>query len=179
MSFRDLGKFDTVIWGKSYLEVGRPITVRGLANSGVNSPPFHAIDAFIGMQQTSDEHEHFRQQKTHCPAVLPALVRQFIEALAEQQHNSVWWYVNNGRVPPSAAAAFDALLRAYIWLLEKHRMRAVGTVTIASASGRVTTAGGAQMETSSLHFSQRLNTQMRQSVAFRLASRSCSIATRC
>ncbi|KAB8240336.1 hypothetical protein BDV35DRAFT_373877 [Aspergillus flavus] len=175
MSFRDLGKFDPVIWGKSYPEIGRPITANGLANSGVNSPLFHAVDAFIGMHQTSDEDELFRQQRIRRLAVLPALVRQFIEALAEPEH-SVRSYVNNGRVSPCAAAAFDALVHSYIWLLEKHRIRAIGTVSIASASGRVTTAGGAQLETSSLYFSQRLNAQMMQSMASRLATRPRSMA---
>ncbi|KAJ5105861.1 Cytochrome b5-like Heme/Steroid binding domain-containing protein [Penicillium alfredii] len=128
---------DFVAWGKTYPEIGRPLYPEGLNNSGVNSPLFHALDTFIGIEDVN--HEIYEQQIRR-RILLPPPIKLFLEALGDRRY-SIRSYANKCK-GSTAATAFDVLIQTYIWLLELHRMRAVGGITIAEASGRQQTAGG-------------------------------------
>ncbi|KAH8890665.1 hypothetical protein GQ53DRAFT_824392 [Thozetella sp. PMI_491] len=138
-SFDGPRHFDPVIWGKTYPEIGRPITPGESPNSGVNSPLFHAIDSFIGLAERGAGVELYRQQVKR-RGLLPAQIQELIQNLEETSRKVKTRIESNPE--PLIAKSFEAVLQMYWWLLERHRMRAVGMTPIVLASGRMQTAGG-------------------------------------
>uniref|UniRef100_A0A093UUN5 Indoleamine 2,3-dioxygenase n=1 Tax=Talaromyces marneffei PM1 TaxID=1077442 RepID=A0A093UUN5_TALMA len=156
--------FDPIYWGKTYPEIGRPVRIGMLANSGVNSPLFHALDAFLGTIHPQDD---LHSQQITRRSILPSPVRHFIQAL-EDPHYSICSYIEKSN-SPSVKVAFDAVIQIYAWLLERHRLRAISTISIALASGRPQTAGGAnQQHHSAIPVDEMLNNQMQTAIDMRL-----------
>lgn len=133
--------FDPVYWAKTYPEVGRKIRTGEMDNSGVNSPMFHALDAFFN---AIDQNEDLHRQQLSRRKLLPAFIQYFLRTLADDRY-SIRGYVTQ-KQSPALTAAFDAAMQTYQWLLEKHRIRAVSSIGIALASGRLNTAGGVGVE---------------------------------
>ncbi|KAL1970694.1 hypothetical protein VTN77DRAFT_4338 [Rasamsonia byssochlamydoides] len=158
--------FDPVFWGKTYPEIGRPLRSGGLTNSGVNSPLFHALDSFLG---TIDPKEDLHKQQIARRVLLPHPIRRFIEALEDPRY-SIRSYVEKGG-SPAVAASFNAVLQLYAWFLERHRVRAVSAISIAIASGRPRTAGGAQPDRLAIPLDEMLNRQMQEAIDTRLRGR--------
>lgn len=158
--------FDPMIWAKTYPEVGRAFRSGALTNSGVNAPLFHALDSFIGVVDPDGE---LNKQQVRRRSILPPSVRRFIESIGDPSF-SIRSYIEKGGSSAAVAASFDALLHVYSWFLERHRMRAVGSITIAHASGRQQTAGGARQD-ETVTFDEHLNNQMDRAIEGRLGSR--------
>jgi ferredoxin-NADP reductase len=158
--------FDPVFWGKTYPEIGRPLRSGGLANSGVNSPLFHALDAFLG---TIDPKDDLHEQQINRRVLLPHPVRRFIEALGDPRY-SIRSYVEKNS-SPAVTASFNAVLQIYVWFLERHRIRAISGITIAIASGRPRTAGGAQQDRWPIPLDEMLNRQMQKAMEKRVRGR--------
>jgi ferredoxin-NADP reductase len=161
---------DFVIWGATYPEIGRAVYPGALNNSGVNSPLFHALDTFIRIEDV--DHELYRQQLQR-RALLPLPVRLFIDALGDRRY-CIRSYANN-RKHSAVAAAFNALIQTYSWLLGLHRMRAVGGITIAEASGRQRTAGGMHSG-NGITLDEIINRQMTRSIVSRIGSQPQTLA---
>jgi ferredoxin-NADP reductase len=164
--------FDPVYWAKTYPEIGRPVTTGTLTNSGVNSPLFHALDAFLG---TIDPKDDLHGQQITRRSILPFPVRRFIQALEDPRY-SLHSYVGKSN-SPSVKAAFDAVIQIYTWLLERHRWRAISAISIALASGRPRTAGGANQNQSTSPVDEMLNHQMQAAIDVRLRGHSPSLSS--
>lgn len=154
--------FDPVYWGKTYPEIGRPLRKGTLPNSGVNSPLFHALDAFLN---TIDPKDDLHGQQVMRRSIMPYTVRRFIEAL-ESPLYSVRSYAEKSS-SSAVKASLNALVQVYAWFLERHRLRAISAISIALASGRPRTAGGAQQAPSTMPVDEMLNRQMQSAVGRR------------
>ncbi|PGH16961.1 hypothetical protein AJ79_01345 [Helicocarpus griseus UAMH5409] len=159
--------FDPVFWGKTYPEIGRPLRKDALPNSGVNSPLFHALDTFLG---TLDPKADLHVQQYMRRSIMPYPVRRFLEALEDPRY-SIRSYVENG-APSTVNAALDAVVQMYTWFLERHRLRAIAAISIALASGRPRTAGGAQQGAFVMPVDEMLNRQMEGAIETRFRERS-------
>lgn len=155
--------FDPVFWGKTYPEIGRPLRSGGLTNSGVNSPLFHALDSFLG---TIDPTDDLHEQQIARRVLLPHPIRRFIEAIEDPRYSIRSYVEKSGS--PAVTASFHAVLQTYAWLLERHRVRAVSAISIAIASGRPRTAGGAQQDRLKIPLDEMLNRQMQGAIDRRL-----------
>lgn len=157
--------FDPVYWAKTYPEVGRKVRSDEMDNSGINSPMFHALDEFF---EVIDQNEELHRQQLSRRKLLPAFIQYFLRTLADNRY-SIRSYVTQKQLPV-LTAAFDATMQTYHWLLEKHRIRAVSTISIALASGRPSTAGGVTSTASHARvpIEAILDQQMRGAIAARM-----------
>jgi ferredoxin-NADP reductase len=159
--------FDASVWGRTSPEMGRSIVPEELGNSGVDAPMFHALDAFLGRTRAAPG-ELENQQRRRARA-FPATHQALIRALGDRQYSVRNFLEKEGGA--QANNALHVLIQTYAWLLERHRRKAIGAISVVLAGGRTSTAGGANQSradaVAALPVDEILNQQMLSAAAER------------
>jgi cytochrome b involved in lipid metabolism len=74
--------------------------------------------------------------------------------------------------------AFDAVIQVYAWLLKRHRLKAISTISIALALGHPQTAGRANQCNSEIPLDEMLNNQMQTAINVRLRGHSQTLSSK-
>ncbi len=157
---------DPIVWERSFLKMGAKVFPDEPDNSGVDSPIFHAVDAFLGRAIVRDADELRAQQEGRRQG-MPPTHRALMEALEAPELNVRRYVEASGDL--RLAAAFRTVLSAYADFLELHRKKAIGAIGLISPHRPMTfgmrSSGG---DVTSLPTDELLQRQMATAIRMRV-----------